>query len=81
MSLQSLRTISSEAGLSLTALPLGIFCIISVLTTVDSLQNKIQSDINAFGTNTIYVDNGNTLMIMTTMVEICKIALCRWYQM
>jgi putative ABC transport system permease protein len=42
--------------LSLTGVAFGIFCIISVLATVESLQNKIQSDINAIGTNTIYVD-------------------------
>jgi putative ABC transport system permease protein len=56
MSLQELKNNKLRSALSLTGVAFGIFCIISVLTTVDSLQNKIQSDINAFGTNTIYVD-------------------------
>jgi len=56
MSLQELKNNKLRSALSLTGVAFGIFCIISVLATVESLQNKIQSDINAFGTNTIYVD-------------------------
>jgi putative ABC transport system permease protein len=56
MSLDELRHNKLRSGLSLTGVAFGIFCIISVLATVGSLQTKIQSDINAFGTNTIYVD-------------------------
>ncbi|HEX5153685.1 MAG TPA: ABC transporter permease [Parafilimonas sp.] len=56
MSLQELKNNKLRSALSLTGVAFGIFCIISVLATVDSLQNKIQSDIDAFGTNTIYVD-------------------------
>jgi len=56
MSLQELKNNKLRSTLSLTGVAFGIFCIISVLATVESLQNKIQSDINAIGTNTIYVD-------------------------
>jgi putative ABC transport system permease protein len=56
MSLQELKNNKLRSGLSLTGVAFGIFCIISVLATVSSLKDKIQTDINAFGTNTIYVD-------------------------
>lgn len=56
MSLQELKNNKLRSTLSLTGVAFGIFCIISVLATVESLQNKIQSDINAIGTNTIYID-------------------------
>lgn len=42
--------------LSLFGITIGIFCIISVLTTVDSLKKNLQTEISSFGTNTIYVD-------------------------
>lgn len=56
LSLGELKNNKLRSGLSLTGVAFGIFCIISVLATVSSLQNKIQNDINALGTNTIYVD-------------------------
>jgi len=42
--------------LSLTGVAFGIFCIISVLATVDSLERQVQKDIQALGTNTVYID-------------------------
>lgn len=42
--------------LSLTGVAFGIFCIISVLATVDSLEYAVQKDIKALGTNTVYID-------------------------
>jgi putative ABC transport system permease protein len=42
--------------LSLTGVAFGIFCIISVLATVDSLEYVVQRDIKALGTNTVYID-------------------------
>lgn len=42
--------------LSLTGVAFGIFCIISVLATVDSLERQVQNDIKALGTNTVYID-------------------------
>ena len=42
--------------LSLFGITIGIFCIIGVLTTVDSLERNLQTEIKSLGTNTIYVD-------------------------
>ena len=56
MSLGELKNNKLRSALSLTGVAFGIFCIISVLATISSLQSKIQTDINALGTNTIYVD-------------------------
>ena len=56
MSLQELKNNKLRSALSLTGVAFGIFCIISVLATVNSLEYKIQADIAALGTNTIYID-------------------------
>lgn len=45
-----------RAFLSLFGVTIGIFCIIGVLATVNSLEYNIQKEIKALGTNTIYVD-------------------------
>ena len=45
-----------RSALSLIGIAFGIFCIIGVLTTVNSLENKIQEDLRALGTNTVYID-------------------------
>jgi putative ABC transport system permease protein len=42
--------------LSLFGVTIGIFCIIGVLATVNSLEQNIQNQIKSLGTNTIYVD-------------------------
>jgi putative ABC transport system permease protein len=42
--------------LSLSGVAFGIFCIISVLAAVDSLEYAVQKDIKALGTNTVYID-------------------------
>lgn len=42
--------------LSLLGVTFGIFCIIGVLSTVRSLETNVQNDINALGSNTIYLD-------------------------
>ncbi len=56
MALQELRVNKLRTFLSLFGITIGIFCIIGVLATVDSLQRKIKSDIASFGHNTIYID-------------------------
>ena len=56
MALQELRVNKLRTFLSLFGVTIGIFCIISVLATVNSLEGKIQTDIKAFGNNTIYID-------------------------
>lgn len=42
--------------LSLFGVTIGVFCIISVLATVNSLEYNIRTEMKALGTNTIYVD-------------------------
>ena len=56
MALQELRVNKLRTFLSLFGITIGIFCIIGVLATVDSLERKVQNDIKAFGNNTIYID-------------------------
>ncbi len=41
--------------LSLLGITIGIFCIISVLTVLDSLKNSIQKDMATLGSNVLYV--------------------------
>jgi len=56
MALQELRVNKLRTFLSLFGITIGIFCIIGVLATINSLQSKIQTDIQSLGTNTIYID-------------------------
>jgi putative ABC transport system permease protein len=56
MALQELRNNKLRTFLSLFGITIGIFCIISVLATVESLESKIQNDIKSLGSNTIYID-------------------------
>lgn len=59
MALQELRVNKLRTFLSLFGITIGIFCIIGVLATVDSLERKVQTDLKSFGTNTIYIDKWN----------------------
>jgi len=56
MSVQELNNNKLRSSLSLIGIAFGIFCIIGVLAAVDSLKKKVQTDIMALGSNTIYVD-------------------------
>src|SRR6478609_7923577 len=56
MALQELRVNKLRTFLSLFGITIGIFCIISVLAAVGSLENKVQTDIQSLGSNTIYID-------------------------
>jgi putative ABC transport system permease protein len=56
MALQELWKNKLRTFLSLFGITIGIFCIISVMATLGSLEHNIQNEIKAFGTNTIYVD-------------------------
>ena len=51
-----LRNNKLRTFLSLLGVTFGIFCIIGVLATVSSLEKNVQDDINALGSNTIYLD-------------------------
>ncbi len=56
MALQELWKNKLRTFLSLFGVMIGIFCIIGVLTVVNSLEQNIQNEIKALGTNTIYLD-------------------------
>lgn len=64
LTLQELRVNKLRTILSLTGVAFGIFCIIGVLATVNSLERNIQNEVNKLGSNTIYIDkweyNGRT---------------------
>ncbi len=54
--LQELKVNKTRSALSLTGVAFGIFCIIGVLTTVRSLEQNIQNEVQGLGSNTIYID-------------------------
>lgn len=56
MALQELKVNKLRTFLSLFGITIGIFCIIGVLATIDSLKSKIKNDLSSLGSNTIYVD-------------------------
>lgn len=53
---QEFRSHKVRTLLSLSGVAFGIFCIIGVLTMVESLQKAVQNDIKALGSNTVYID-------------------------
>ena len=56
MALDEFRANKLRTFLSLFGITIGIFCIIGVLATVNSLKRNVENDINALGTNSIYID-------------------------
>jgi putative ABC transport system permease protein len=56
IALQELWKNKLRTFLSLFGVTIGIFCIIGVLATVNSLETNIQNEIKSLGTNTIYID-------------------------
>jgi putative ABC transport system permease protein len=56
MSYQELKNNKLRSFLSLLGITFGIFCIIGVLATVNSLETKVQGDIKNLGSNSIYID-------------------------
>ena len=54
--MQELMVNKLRTALSLIGISFGIFCIIGVLATVNSLERNIQDEIKGLGTNTIYID-------------------------
>lgn len=56
MALAEFRSNKLRTFLSLFGITVGIFCIIGVLATVDSLKQNVQKDIKSLGSNTIYLD-------------------------
>lgn len=56
MALQELWKNKLRTFLSLFGVTIGIFCIIGVLATVNSLKQNIQNEISTFGNNTMFID-------------------------
>jgi len=56
MALQELKVNKLRTFLSLFGITIGIFCIIGVLATIDSLKTKISNDLSGMGNNTIFID-------------------------
>ncbi|RYG54366.1 MAG: FtsX-like permease family protein [Chitinophagaceae bacterium] len=56
LTFEDLRQNKLRTALSLTGVAFGIFCIIGVLATVNSLERNIQDQVQSLGSNTIYVD-------------------------
>lgn len=53
--IQELQKNKLRTFLSLLGITFGIFCIISVMATVTSLQQNVQNSFKSFGNNTIYI--------------------------
>ena len=56
MAMQEFRSNKLRTFLSLLGITFGIFCIISVLATINSMKIAIQNDIKSLGSNTIFID-------------------------
>ncbi|HEY6900901.1 MAG TPA: ABC transporter permease [Puia sp.] len=56
MALQEFRSNKLRTFLSLLGITFGIFCIISVLSTISSMQRAVNNDLKSLGNNTIYID-------------------------
>jgi putative ABC transport system permease protein len=56
MAIQELWKNKLRTLLSLLGIAFGIFCIIGVLATVQSLERNLQNEIKSLGSNTIYID-------------------------
>jgi putative ABC transport system permease protein len=56
MAVEEFRSNKLRTFLSLFGVTIGIFCIISVLATIGSLEQAIQRDIKSLGANTVYID-------------------------
>lgn len=56
MALQEFRSNKLRTFLSLLGITFGIFCIISVLSTISSMQMAVNKDLKALGNKVIYID-------------------------
>lgn len=56
MALQEFRSNKLRTFLSLLGITFGIFCIISVLSTISSMQISVENDIKSIGNKTIFID-------------------------
>jgi putative ABC transport system permease protein len=56
VALQEFRSNKLRTFLSLLGIIIGIFCIISVLATISSMQQAVNNDLKALGNKAIYID-------------------------
>src|SRR6201992_2786830 len=56
VALQEFRSNKLRTFLSLLGIIIGIFCIISVLSTISSMQRAVNNDLKQLGNKAIYVD-------------------------
>ena len=56
MALQELRVNKLRTFLSLFGITIGIFCIIGVMTTIDSLQRQVQTNLKSLTSKVIWID-------------------------
>ncbi len=56
LAMLELKNNKLRTTLSLLGVTFGIFCIIGVLATVNSLEQNVQNDIKKLGENTVYID-------------------------
>ena len=55
MALEELKNNRLRTFLSLFGITIGIFCIIAVLATVNSLDKTVHDELKSMGTNTVYI--------------------------
>src|SRR5580704_828741 len=53
--LQELKANKLRSFLSLLGITIGIFCIIAVLTVLDSMKNNIQKEMSSLGSDVLYI--------------------------
>src|SRR5687768_16719612 len=53
--LQNIRANVMRTLLSLLGVTIGVFCIISILTLIDSMEHTIKGSLSKFGTNTFFI--------------------------
>src|SRR5690606_19964815 len=56
LAIAQLNSNKLRSSLSLTGISIGIFCIISILSAVDSLKDNIVSSFEKLGRNVLYID-------------------------
>lgn len=55
IAIRELRVNKLRTILTLLGISIGIFCVISIFSSVDSLENNLRTSINKFGSNVIYI--------------------------
>src|SRR6185295_9755629 len=55
LALRELRVNKLRSILTLLGISIGIFCVISIFSSVDSLENNLRTSINKLGSNVVYI--------------------------